>query len=81
MKHLTTLVEVSHGHSVARFHLETVQSDFQDAGRRGSGDGTNSNMSRSGSDLSGAFCYMRDPGVSLSIPGHHLQDEGTQNCT
>lgn len=30
MKHLTEPVEVSRGHSVARFHLETVQSDFQD---------------------------------------------------
>lgn len=35
MKHLTKLVEVSHGHSVARFHLETEQSDFQDGLQEG----------------------------------------------
>lgn len=79
MKHLTTLVGVSHGHSVAYFHLETVRSDFQDGLQEG--EALAMAQTRSGSDLSGAFCYMRDPGVSLSIPGHHLQDEGTQNCT
>lgn len=44
---------------------------------KGDDDGTNSTIRLSDSDLSSAFRYMRDPGVSLSITGHHLRDEVT----